>query len=390
VQYSGVPAAKACRPAIPADPVWSYDTVVVIDTMITIDSNQAAKDLALAIKRAEEEERARLAARAKLADAYFGLAQAYHLQLEVPDSALFYYDSLLAKFPESPDVAPALFAVASLIDDVYQDSVRSAEQYWRVLDEFPGTDYAGAAIERLGLTGTDADTGYPGAYYREAERIYLEDQLPDSARQLYAWIARQFPTSEYGPKAAYASVIMIEENQELRDSGLYALYQEIVDSFPRTDIAISANQRLGGGGQQASGKREVLEYGAESGDVDSAIAAIEEEQGDTMVIKLPNAPKPKARGAFVYPESELGSEPWEGRVIFIVYIDFQGEISEYELVGASGIQDIDEAARLAVEETFFEPDSIAPDSLNMWYKYEVRVIPPAQERENIFDDPSFR
>ena len=75
-------------------------------------------------------------------------------------------------------------------------------------------------------------------------------------------------------------------------------------------------------------------------------------------------------------------------MIFKIFIDFTGQISDYLKVQGSEIADIDLSAEETLKDTFFEPDSIAPESLSMWYRYEVKVVPPAQERENLFNDPA--
>ncbi len=377
------------------DTTLALDTILTVDTTMTLDSNQAARDLAVAERLAEEAERARLAEREKLATAYFNVAQALHLTLEANDSALSYYDTLIVKFPESGYTPRALFATGSILEEM-GDSAAAARRYRRVLDDYGRTDFAGAAIARLGLAQTAADTGYPGAYYRQAEQLYLQDDNPQAAREKFAWIAREFPTSIYAPQAAYAAVMMAEDMQTDReDSSLVELYQEYIDSFPNTKFAAAAKARLGGNVPKQEQRKRAVMVEASSGDddIDSALAAIQAEQGDTTIIRLPKAPTARNRiktlGEFIYPESELGQNPWKGKVVFKIWIDFTGEIGEYELVESSNVPDIDLAATAAVEGTFFNPDSIPAESLNIWYQYEVRVIPPAQDKENIFDDPNF-
>jgi outer membrane biosynthesis protein TonB len=103
---------------------------------------------------------------------------------------------------------------------------------------------------------------------------------------------------------------------------------------------------------------------------------------------LPLAPTPqtlpqriKTTGDFVFPESEIGTYTQEMRVVYKVLINFNGEVQEYEVLKETDSPDINEAARLAIENTVFNADSIPVDSLNMYYRYDLRIQPPARERD---------
>jgi hypothetical protein len=48
-----------------------------------------------------------------------------------------------------------------------------------------------------------------------------------------------------------------------------------------------------------------------------------------------------------------------------------------ELIQKSTSPDLDAATQVAMRDTKFDPDSIAPESLMIWYKYVMRVTPPA-------------
>ena len=364
------------------DTTIRYDTVLVFDTAAVIQAEKAAQ-----MKKTAEEQQA--AKEAKLATAYFKLAEAFHTILEAPDSALFYYDALVARFPGSDDVPRALFASASILEGQLHDTAAAAERYRRVLENYRNTDYAGEAIRRLGLSGAPIDSGYPAAAYRQAEQMLLEENRPESARVLFNRVVKEFPRSLYAPMAAYAGAMAAEKTHKKEDSTVWFIYQSVIDSFPNTPYATAAKARIGEGTSTPRRERArvALEDTLQTQKVDSALAAIKAEQGDTTVIRLPKAPRPEKAGEFVYPQSELGSEPWKGSVMFKIWVDLTGRITEYEMVQPSRRQDIDLNAEAALKETFFNPDSIPPESLNMWYRYEVKVLPPAQKPDNIFNDP---
>ncbi len=385
---AATPDTTADSAAVPAGPQYVFDTTFsfdsswVVDTTLEIELTPAAKrELARQEKLQEVKD--------KLAATYFNLAEVYQNILEVPDSALFYYEKLVEKLPENDFTPRAHFAIASLLETAFADTAAARDRYRLILNQYGTTDYAGAAIDRLGLSGTPADTGYPGAYYREAERLLFEEDKPESAKVVFAYVAEKFPQSIYAPKAAYAELLAAERAFSGGDSTLYFMFADFVDSFSTTQFASAAKEMMGMGiAPRRERQRAVI--AEEDDDIyDSTLAAIQAEQEDTTKDPtLPVAPKPKQKGTFVYPASEVDQDPWRGTIVYKILIDFTGQIADHEVISQSYLADIDANAEQVIKDTYFDPDSIAPESLNMWYRFEVDVVPPAQERENLFNDPA--
>jgi len=98
-------------------------------------------------------------------------------------------------------------------------------------------------------------------------------------------------------------------------------------------------------------------------------------QPDTSGPQIPKAPQPLQRGEFVYPQTEILSGI-RGAVVLKIRIEFDGTVSEAEVVNSLENSWIDEAAREATLNTVFDAEKIDMDQLGGWFLYTVEVIPP--------------
>jgi hypothetical protein len=113
--------------------------------------------------------------------------------------------------------------------------------------------------------------------------------------------------------------------------------------------------------------------------VDAAEAADSLADTTSTASRLPLAPKEMHKEPVQFPQSEVGSDMRQHVVVYKILIDFVGEIAQYDLIQPSPSFDVNEATRVALEKTTFWADSIPPDSLNIWYRYEMTITPPARE-----------
>lgn len=334
---------------------------------------EAEKEAARAARKAELDQ-VRAAATIQLQ-----LAELYRASLFLPDSALVEYTNLAERYPNTPFAAKALLGAADVLREDLGDTAGSRERLFEILETYPYTDYAGEAIERLGLRGSDADTAHPGWAYRRAEDYYLREGNPRRAiRALEAFID-DYPESRLVPSAEYTIATLTEMYLAPGDSSVILAYQEIQTAHPNTPFAEAAAQKLtvNISRPQRRPRAAPASDTARAPAGGPALAAAD----SAAELSLPKAPRPKVAGNFRFPESDIGRYTREMRVVFKILIDFTGQIAEYQMVQGTDSPEINENARLAVIETSFDSDSIALDSLNMWYRYDIRVIPPARERD---------
>ncbi|HUU44453.1 MAG TPA: tetratricopeptide repeat protein [Acidobacteriota bacterium] len=330
-------------------------------------------------RRAEERARRRTAYGdiAVSARTQLQLAELYRFDLGYTDSAVTEYDNLADQYAGTPFAAQALLGAADTYLEKH-DTAAAHQHLRRVLAEYPYTDYAGDAIRLLGWQGTDADTAHPAWAYARAERAFLkEDNAYLGVERLKEFIER-YPQSRLIPTAEYAVVALTDRHFPPGDSSVIWAYEEIAAEYPQTDIAGASQERLKTTierpkRRQAPATRQQAE--PELAEADSLA------DSTAAYARLPLAPIPKQVGLFVYPQSEIGSDLGEHVIVYKILIDFAGEISSYEVLQPSPSYDINEAANATLDLTKFWADSIPPDSLNIQYRFEMTITPPARERD---------
>lgn len=318
------------------------------------------------------------------------LAELYRFSLASPESALVEYDKMVDAYPNTHYAAKALLGAADVLQYDLGDTVAAKVHLKRILREYPYTDYAGVAIARLGLKGTVADTAYPALYYEQAENAFLVDDNPRKAVDMLEEFTVRYPESRLVANAEWAIAALNEVYFPTGDSTIYYAYQEIEQGQAGTQFAQAAAEKLSFVVKRPKRRQRISQ--------DQALAlagdqAIDSTDSVDVGASLPRAPSAqflpgrlKKAGDFVFPESEIGTFTKESRVVYKILINFNGEISEYSLLQGTDSPDINEAARLAIENTVFNPDSIPVDSLNMYYRYDLRILPPARDR----NDDEFR
>jgi len=304
----------------------------------------------------------------------FLLGELYLTQMDQPDSALAQYLTIADRFPESEYAAKSLYAAAWIKENVMQDPTGAEDIHWRIISEYPESDYLRPALESLGESpesfGFEGDNAEE--VYLEAERLLLVEQEVDSALTLYERIIEEFPNSLYAGKSAYARAWAIEHYANPGDSTAFFAYQGVIDDYPESEYAKEAKIKLG----LATRAQPTIPAARETTPIlaqeqDSTMLA----QADTSGPEFPTAPLPIQRGQFVYPETEIMSGI-RGGVVLKIRIEFDGTVSEAEVVNSLDNPWIDEAAKEAALNTVFKVEDIDMQDLGSWFLYTVEVVPP--------------
>jgi TonB family protein len=306
----------------------------------------------------------------------FLLGELYLTQMDQPDSALAQYLALADRFPESEYAAKSLYAAAWILENVKQDPTEAGEIYRRILAEHPGSDYQQVAREFLDEPPESLalETDNAEGIYQQAERLLLEEQEVDSALALYELIISEFPHSQYAGKSAYAKAWTVEYYTNPGDSTAIFAYQSVVDEYPNSEYAEEAKIKLGLSRRTQPTLPAARETTPAEEEEDSTLLA----QPDTSGPQIPTAPPPLRRGQFVYPETEIMSGI-RGGVVLKIRIEFDGSVSEAEVVNSLENSWIDEAAREAALQTTFDAEKIDMMDLGGWFLYTVEVKAPLDQ-----------
>jgi TonB family protein len=319
---------------------------------------------------------------AQTGKALFLLGELYLLHMNEPDSALMQYLTLADQFPESEYAAKSLYAAAWILENVKGEAVEASRMYRRILNDYPQSDYQKPAFEFFGAPPDSSNVRGAEQVYGRAQKFLFEEHQVDSALVLYDLIIEEFPRSLYAGKSAYAKAWTIEYYANPGDSSAAFAYQSVIDDYPESEYAEEARIKLG----LSKRTRPTLPAPRET-------APPEEEEPDSTMMaevdtsgpQIPTAPLPPLKkGEFVYPESEILSDI-KGAVVLKIRIEFDGSVSDAEVVNSLENPWIDDAAREAALNTTFDPEKIDMMYVGGWFLYTVEVKVPGQDEDPLID-----
>jgi TonB family protein len=309
----------------------------------------------------------------KVAEPFFHLAEFYLTQMNLPESALVQYQTIVDKYPESEYAPKSVYAVAWIYENIYQDSTRAREYYRKIIDQYPNSDYSKRALAYLDLPQESLQVNLAEKDYLVAESLLLQEKKVDSARAIFQKIVSDYPQSRYACKAECALAWSLEQYKNPGDSSVALAYKAIIEKYPETEYADFAKKRLG---------IKIVKAPVTPPQQQPTQPAASDTTTDTTKTTpapsgMPNAPEPKVKGTFYYPESQRDSGI-KGKVTLKIKIDFTGKVTEVEVVNSLNNQEIDDAAKDAAMRTQFDPVQIIPTQFGEWFLYEVEVKPPEQ------------
>lgn len=164
----------------------------------------------------------------------YELGNLYFADLEVPDSAYYYYTDIITNYPYSKYHAKTIYALGSYYLKLNENE--KADSLFRdVYDNYKTDDAAKVAAVRLGIDVSELDLDPAKIQYLEGEsKLEYEDYF-DAIDDFYT-IYEEHPKSEYAPKSLY-TIGWIYENK-LFDSGFAAEYYDtLLAYYPKTEYA---------------------------------------------------------------------------------------------------------------------------------------------------------
>lgn len=143
----------------------------------------------------------------------YDLGNMFFIELNVPDSAYYYYKSVLEDYPERPFTPNVIFALGSYYLTI-NDTVKADSIFQHIYDEYQGLTVAEQAARRLGILEFDIETDSSAQFYLDAEEKLLDENYEGALKNFYT-LADKFPESVLAPKALYSAGWILEN--ELRD-----------------------------------------------------------------------------------------------------------------------------------------------------------------------------
>ncbi|MDX9858812.1 MAG: tetratricopeptide repeat protein [candidate division Zixibacteria bacterium] len=340
------------------------------------------------------------------------LSELYWFQLNKPESAMVEMAYILDAYPESEHAPRAMIALAQMYRDHQADTSAADSLLRLMLKTYPNSDDVPLALDLLGLRGTAADTGYAELYIHRAEQFLVDSGNPDSAMYYYRYVADHFPESRYWLQAQFGALFVQEQYALPGDSSLVFAYRDLADSFPGTDWANLASQRLSQtpprvrpkpGDDRPTDDREEDLF-AEVDDTAGEMSALDDEggsyadvqtslylrpNGDTVIL-LDDEPV-LIEEPFEFPPEAFNMEQDFIVLYFQILLDFSGKVIEYDLKVPSRWDELNARASRTIASMTFDaietsrlidligqpPD---PSGQGHWFLYKYQVDKPEHLR----------
>jgi len=197
-------------------------------------------DSAALAKRAAEEEANK---KYRLSERYLALGEVFYFNFNKPDTAVACYQYVVDQHVDSSLTARALYSLAYLYREAYQDSVLANELLTEIVELFPETPHAEGARRALNLPlkSDEVDSAY--VLFTRGENAILETRDYEEALQIWKQIVEDYPESLYAAKAAYTRAWHLERSLYDKEKAMDE-YKLILETFPETSFAETVQAKL--------------------------------------------------------------------------------------------------------------------------------------------------
>lgn len=178
----------------------------------------------------------------KLAEAMYGLGNLFLLEINLPDSAEYWYRRVIVEHPTSSVAPRALYTLAELYRSSEQKNRESVDQlYWSLIEKYPDTQYAEEAKRFLGMK-VERKADPAAASYARGEALLLEGKN-EPAVSAFRSLIRDYPDSPSVPKTKYA-LGWIFENVIVNPDSAADYYRQVCEEFPNCAYAEAVKAKL--------------------------------------------------------------------------------------------------------------------------------------------------
>ena len=156
------------------------------------------------------------------------LGNLFLTEINIPDSAKWYYDNILQEYPGTQYQASTLYALGSYYLTV--DNKTSADSLFNIIyDNYKKEKIVNAAANKLGKPYIDLNYDPVKEEYNEAENVLLDSDYDDAIQKFYE-IYLSYPNSQYAAKALYACGWILENILTDPDSAV-VIYDTLVQYY---------------------------------------------------------------------------------------------------------------------------------------------------------------
>ena len=176
-----------------------------------------------------------------LAQNLFELGNLFFTEFNIPDSAYFYYTTILDSFPDSKYQARTMYALGSYYETV-NENAKADSLYNIIYDNYKNESIVNAAASKLNKPLINFDYDPAVDLYANAEKKFISKDYKESLHEFYN-IYKSYPQSSLAPKALYASGWILANQLDSPDSAA-VFYDTLKAKYPKTIYAVKVSQEI--------------------------------------------------------------------------------------------------------------------------------------------------
>ena len=184
--------------------------------------------------------------------AQFELAGLFYLEIDRPDSALFWFRKVISEGGDLEIVPRSLFTTAEIYRSMEGTEKRILDSlYQSIVARFPDSPYAQESRRALGIALLPPKSDPGEELFLQAER-YAGGTHSDSALPYLYRVVKENSKSPFSAKALYTLGWLYENKLEQRDSAS-AVYRRLIAGYPDSKFALLVRPKIQ---EEDSAKRE--------------------------------------------------------------------------------------------------------------------------------------
>ncbi len=186
----------------------------------------------------------------------FDLANLFFTELNVPDSAFYYYKNIVDSFPDSRFYSSSLYSLGAYYNSVgRQEEADSIFNF--IYENYRTENIVNAAALQLKKPLINLNYDPADELYIEAEKKLIEKRYDESVNKFYN-IFTTHPKSPIAPKALYAGGWILENELKLLDSAA-VFYDSLDVKYPQSQYASRIKPKLSFYKQENERKNKAIE-----------------------------------------------------------------------------------------------------------------------------------
>ena len=176
-----------------------------------------------------------------LARNLFELGNLFFTEFNLPDSAYYYYSTILDTFPDSKYQARTMYALGSYYETVNENS-KADSLYNLIYSNYKNESIVNAAANKLNKPLINLDFDPAVDLYAAAEKKFMSKDYRESLHEFYN-IYKSYPQSVLAPKALYASGWILANQLNSPDTAAI-FFDTLMSKYPKTTYAIKVGQEV--------------------------------------------------------------------------------------------------------------------------------------------------